>query len=304
MGKLYIQRRFWQTPNELLNKRDVSLKAKWLYWFLQCKPDGWKFSVERIAKQCKDGKDSISTWLKELEKAWYLNRKPTKNHETGRWDWYDYMLYDTPFTENPSTGKPSTENTPTLSKKDNSKKDNSNSKEPWEKTHGSPPWKNSSQKKETVQEKKAKKLIKRFIEKQSRRSQVSAIIKKKGKEKYIEEQYRTREKLLRLGIKERQIQDVLKFIVEDDFRSWNIMSIHKLDKKSTKTDTKYIFMMIDAIKKKKQEINSKDPVVQFIDQINDVIKRERMLKIRKDRKYNNFETTPEKLKQIYSDRYE
>jgi len=122
MSKLQIKNRYAITPNELLNNKEISLKAKGLFGFLQSKPDNWSFSIERIAKQTKDGKDGIRTAILELEKSKYLQRKPRKN-SNGEWDGYDYILADKPLTENPTTVKPTTENTHTLSKKDNSKKD-------------------------------------------------------------------------------------------------------------------------------------------------------------------------------------
>lgn len=122
MSKLYIEKKYGITPNELLNRDDISFKAKGLFAFLQSKPNGWRFSVERIARQTKDGKDSIQSGLKELEKFSYLKRVPTKD-KNGKWEGYDYILAEKPFTENPSTGNPSTENPPTLSNIDISKKD-------------------------------------------------------------------------------------------------------------------------------------------------------------------------------------
>lgn len=125
MSKLIIKNRYGVIPNDILNNKKISFKAKGLFGFLQSKPDGWSFSVKRICSQTKDGKDSITSGIKELEKAKLLQRKPTKN-KNGKWDGYDYILSDYPFPENPSTVYPLPDNGVTLSKKDNSKKDNSN----------------------------------------------------------------------------------------------------------------------------------------------------------------------------------
>lgn len=122
MSKLKIKNNYGITPNIILNREDLSLKAKGLFGFLQSKPDGWKFSVARIEQQTKDGKDAIKYGLQELEKMGYLQRIPIKNKE-GRWGGYDYVLSEKPFTEKPSTGKPFTENLSSFSKKDNSKKE-------------------------------------------------------------------------------------------------------------------------------------------------------------------------------------
>jgi hypothetical protein len=127
MSKLYIENRYGQTPNDLLNNEEISLKAKGLFAFLQSKPENWSFSIPRIAKQLKEGKFSIRDAIQELEKFGYLVRKPTKNKD-GQWSGYDYILEDKPvqFTVIPETGTtvfPTTGNCDTLSKKDNSNKD-------------------------------------------------------------------------------------------------------------------------------------------------------------------------------------
>jgi len=123
--RLKIKNRFWIIPNSLLSDENISWKAKWLFWYLQSKPDDWNFSAERISKEAKDWLDSTKSWLKELELAWYLERKKFKNE---KWQWdIEYTLFDTPFDwnfenqggkstlENNKTRveNPSTENPPT-----------------------------------------------------------------------------------------------------------------------------------------------------------------------------------------------
>lgn len=129
---------YGMVPNTLLNDNTISLKAKGLFAFMQSKPEGWNFSVDKIAFQCKEAKSSISEGLKELEILGYLVRK---KQQTGNGFIVDYHLYfdtnnekpmsdfqsletqvlEIPMLENPSIGK-SVNN----SKKDISKKDNSN----------------------------------------------------------------------------------------------------------------------------------------------------------------------------------
>lgn len=122
MGKLKITCKFGVIPNELLNRSDVSLKAKGLFAFIQSKPDGWSFSAEKIMKQTKDGRDGVKVGLKELETMGYLKRF-LKKQEEGKWKGYEYVLVDKPSTENPSTDIPSTEKPSTYSKQDNSKQE-------------------------------------------------------------------------------------------------------------------------------------------------------------------------------------
>ena len=91
MAKLFIKKRYGVVPNEILNNPELSLKAKGLFAYLQSKPDGWKFSVERIAKQTKEGADAVRSAIRELEEKGYLRRIPVKE-KNGRFAGYDYLL--------------------------------------------------------------------------------------------------------------------------------------------------------------------------------------------------------------------
>lgn len=122
MSKLYIRNRYGTAPNELLNREDISFKAKGLYVFIQSKPDGWAFSLDRIAKQSNEGKDAVRSGIKELEDAGYLIRTATKDSD-GTWDGYDYTLLEIPSSGFPTTVNPTLDNGHTLSKKDSSKKE-------------------------------------------------------------------------------------------------------------------------------------------------------------------------------------
>jgi len=123
-SKLRITTSYGVTPNHVLKDKNLSLKAKGLFGYLQSKPDGWVFSVERISQESCDGKDSVRSGLQELENAGFLLRKAIKG-EDGMFNGYDYELSENPFTDNPSTDSQLTENGVTLSKKDSSKKENS-----------------------------------------------------------------------------------------------------------------------------------------------------------------------------------
>lgn len=135
MSKVYIKKNYGQIPNRLLNDSEISLKAKGMFGFIQSKYDGWEFSAERIAYQCKEGVSSIRSTLKELESAGYLMRHKWQDQK-GHWQ-IDYILQENPeeipTIKNPtsesqqleteSQGNPKSENHTNNSKKDNSKKD-------------------------------------------------------------------------------------------------------------------------------------------------------------------------------------
>ena len=45
MGKLKITSSYGIVPNAILNNKELSLRAKGVFAFLQGKPDGWNFSI-------------------------------------------------------------------------------------------------------------------------------------------------------------------------------------------------------------------------------------------------------------------
>jgi hypothetical protein len=65
MAKLHIKNRYGVTPQEVLNHRDLSWKAKGLYGYIQSKPENWEYAIERF--EGKDGKDSTRAGVRELE---------------------------------------------------------------------------------------------------------------------------------------------------------------------------------------------------------------------------------------------
>ena len=90
---------FTQVPNELLTDNQISLKAKGLWAYMQSKPNGWKFSAPRIAREIKESVNAIWTGLKELiEHGWLDREKQTDGT----------MVYTLkkPDCENPRMGKP------------------------------------------------------------------------------------------------------------------------------------------------------------------------------------------------------
>lgn len=75
MPKITIKWPFWAVPNAILNDKNLSMKAKWLFCYIQSKPWDWDFSSKRIALETSDWIDGIISWLSELENNWYLRRE-------------------------------------------------------------------------------------------------------------------------------------------------------------------------------------------------------------------------------------
>lgn len=88
-------------PNDLLNDKSISFKAKGIYAFLNSKPDGWEFSVDRISAQTLEGRDAVRAGILELEKAGMLTRTQIKNSDL-QFGGYQYNLFD----YKPNDGKP------------------------------------------------------------------------------------------------------------------------------------------------------------------------------------------------------
>jgi len=125
MSKLKIKNKYSTIPNSLLNDKNISLKAKGLFAYLQGKPEHWKFSKDRMVSQLKEGLSSIKSCIKELKEYGYLKTVPIKN-EVGKFIGQDYLLDDKPSVGKPTLRKTrTTENHTCISNKDLSKKDSS-----------------------------------------------------------------------------------------------------------------------------------------------------------------------------------
>lgn len=94
MSKLIVSSRYGTTPNEILNSKELSLKAKGMYGFLQCKPYNWNFSTERIASQIKESEKVVRSTLQELERFGLLTRKLRPKDISGKWTGYEYTLHE------------------------------------------------------------------------------------------------------------------------------------------------------------------------------------------------------------------
>lgn len=118
----------------------LSFKAKGLLSFMLSLPEDWDYSVQGLITTAKDGRDSVTSGLKELEHYGYLKREPIREKGIIK-DW-NYIIFEQPSskdtenneiepdtenpkvenepdTENPDTEKPLTENPKQINTKDN-----------------------------------------------------------------------------------------------------------------------------------------------------------------------------------------
>lgn len=136
MAKVTIKNNFGVVPNDLLNNKDLTFKAKGVYAYIQSKPASWDFSAERISLQTKEGVTAIRMALIELEKAGYLTRTQSRNNKGHLI--YSYQLSscplevleeiptsDNPTLDFPTLDFPTLDNLTHISNKDNSNKESS-----------------------------------------------------------------------------------------------------------------------------------------------------------------------------------
>lgn len=102
--------------NAVFYDYSLSFKAKGLLCQMLSLPDGWSFSIEGLAKLGSDGRDSVASTLKELERAGYFRREQNRN--SGKFQGIEYIVTEKPFTENPITEKPITDNPRQLNTKE------------------------------------------------------------------------------------------------------------------------------------------------------------------------------------------
>ena len=104
MGELYTNATqksdYTKIPNkEILNNVELTWQAKGLWAYIASKPEGWKFSIDRMARQCKSGYTATKNALDELIE-YKLVIRAVKNTKCGK-D-VQYGIYKTPIVESPT----------------------------------------------------------------------------------------------------------------------------------------------------------------------------------------------------------
>ena len=99
---------FTQTPNAILECKNLSLKAKGLSSYLLSKPDNWVFKKAVILNELKEGIDAFDSAIKELLESGFLTKVKIRG-EDGKFIGTEYIIYDEPQMESPATEKPNDE---------------------------------------------------------------------------------------------------------------------------------------------------------------------------------------------------
>ena len=95
--------------NYHLRDMSLSLKAKGLLSLMLSLPDNWDYTMKGLARICKDGIDSISGGIRELEAHGYLTRQRVRN-ENGQLGAIEYTILERPKEPQPTQEEPIREN--------------------------------------------------------------------------------------------------------------------------------------------------------------------------------------------------
>lgn len=100
---------FQSIPRELVFDKLLSDRARFVYVFMACKPDGWDFYLEPMAKEIGYSVDTLRKYIGELVASGWLV-KGIQSNENGIFGAVEYTLRATNFsdTENFRHGKNST----------------------------------------------------------------------------------------------------------------------------------------------------------------------------------------------------
>ena len=97
---------FVYIPKGVLKGKNISLKALGVYFLICSLPYDWNFTVSGLCSVCTDGKDSILTAVRELEKEGFLRRTKVQRSD-GRFTDGVWCVSDSPHMEKPLKDKPS-----------------------------------------------------------------------------------------------------------------------------------------------------------------------------------------------------
>jgi hypothetical protein len=104
---------FTTLPNELLQDKRLSLRARGLLAMMLSMPEDWETYGQWIEENCKEGKDALQTVYRELEETGYLQRERERDEKTRkitklRWVWFDEPCQTFPSDAFPADGKAAT----------------------------------------------------------------------------------------------------------------------------------------------------------------------------------------------------
>lgn len=106
-------RDFTVLSNEFLKDTRLSWKAKGIIAYVAMLPDDWVLNMRDLTNRATDGRDSLYSGIKELEKYGYcakvMRRNPDGTIAGYAYEICDQPVFVQPYTENPDTVKPDTD---------------------------------------------------------------------------------------------------------------------------------------------------------------------------------------------------
>lgn len=94
--------------NEILRRKDLSLKAKGLMSLILSLPDSWDLTVNGLVEIIKESKNTVYSILKELNSFGYVERNRITD-STGKVIKWELIVYEQPHTKKPQLKKPDVE---------------------------------------------------------------------------------------------------------------------------------------------------------------------------------------------------
>jgi len=80
---------------ETVENTELSWKAKGLHLYLMSRPPGWELRYNDLLNRAKDSKSSLSTAIKELKTAGYLDIERLDNGDKGLCAGYKWIVSET-----------------------------------------------------------------------------------------------------------------------------------------------------------------------------------------------------------------
>ena len=94
--------------NEILRRKDLSLKAKGLMSLILSLPDSWDLTVNGLVEIIKESKNTVYSILKELNGFGFVERNRITDN-TGKVVKWELIVYEQPHTKKPQLKKPDVE---------------------------------------------------------------------------------------------------------------------------------------------------------------------------------------------------
>ena len=100
--KTHKKKNFTILDNTCIRDNRLSWKSKGLHTYLMSLPDGWEICMSDLKNRASDGRDSINTAVKELEKYGYMLRE-LKRTEKGCFKAFCYTVFENPTESSANT---------------------------------------------------------------------------------------------------------------------------------------------------------------------------------------------------------